>query len=206
MQIGGRCGILIWLCETELNIRVWRSLVSRLNGVQEASSSNLDTRTKGSAFRDESASFFVAGYWERKAPCTKISGQRPQCRKAHALGVQTGTVIRPSAIESPCPLAGRGALTPLHKGDGFPRQCEHWLEMTRAGRCGTKRDVEDAVPYEMVGGVHAPYNGTSGTPPPTNDSFFDSLKAHPGGCALCVFLRIPRCPRCGDAAPRRGCC
>ena len=27
------------------NIRVWRSLVSRLNGVQEASSSNLDTRT-----------------------------------------------------------------------------------------------------------------------------------------------------------------
>ena len=30
----------------EVNIRVWRSLVSRLNGVQEASSSNLDTRTK----------------------------------------------------------------------------------------------------------------------------------------------------------------
>ena len=29
-------------------IRVWRSLVSRLNGVQEASSSNLDTRTKKS--------------------------------------------------------------------------------------------------------------------------------------------------------------
>ena len=27
------------------NIRVWRSLLSRLNGVQEASSSNLDTRT-----------------------------------------------------------------------------------------------------------------------------------------------------------------
>ena len=32
--------------ETVQNIRVWRSLVSRLNGVQEASSSNLDTRTK----------------------------------------------------------------------------------------------------------------------------------------------------------------
>ena len=30
----------------KLHIRVWRSLVSRLNGVQEASSSNLDTRTK----------------------------------------------------------------------------------------------------------------------------------------------------------------
>ena len=27
-------------------IRVWRSFVSRLNGVQEASSSHLDTRTK----------------------------------------------------------------------------------------------------------------------------------------------------------------
>ena len=33
-------------CSAEHNIRVWRSLVSRLNGVQEASSSNLDTRTK----------------------------------------------------------------------------------------------------------------------------------------------------------------
>ena len=32
-------------------IRVWRSLVSRLNGVQEASSSNLDTRTKKFRFR-----------------------------------------------------------------------------------------------------------------------------------------------------------
>ena len=156
------------------------------------------------------ALLFFAGYWERKAPCTKISGQRPQCRKAHALGVQTGTVIRPSAIESPCPLAGRGALTPLHKGDGFPRQCEHWLEMTRAGRCGTKRDETGRRGRRPLrngrGCVHAPYNGTSGTPSPTNDSFFDSLKAHPGGCALCVFLRIPRCPRCGDAAPRRGCC
>ena len=46
-------------CLRKLHIRVWRSLVSRLNGVQEASSSNLDTRTKGSAFRDESASFFI---------------------------------------------------------------------------------------------------------------------------------------------------
>ena len=33
-------------CLRKLHIRVWRSLVSRLNGVQEASSSNLDTRTK----------------------------------------------------------------------------------------------------------------------------------------------------------------
>ena len=31
---------------------------------------------------------------------------------------------------------GRGALTPPHKGNGFPRQCEHWLGMTRAGQCG----------------------------------------------------------------------
>ena len=46
-------------CLRKLHIRVWRSLVSRLNGVQEASSSNLDTRTKGSAFSDESASFFI---------------------------------------------------------------------------------------------------------------------------------------------------
>ena len=31
--------------ELQVNIRVWRSLVSRLNGVQEAASSNLVTRT-----------------------------------------------------------------------------------------------------------------------------------------------------------------
>ena len=31
--------------QQQMKIRVWRSLVSRLNGVQEASSSNLDTRT-----------------------------------------------------------------------------------------------------------------------------------------------------------------
>ena len=39
-----------WMCwyiwAVDRRIRVWRSLVSRLNGVQEASSSNLDTRTK----------------------------------------------------------------------------------------------------------------------------------------------------------------
>ena len=130
---------------------------------------------------------------------------RPQCRKAHALGVQTGTVIRPSAIESPCPLAGRGALTPLHKGDGFPRQCEHWLEMTQAGRCG-HRPIRNGTsrtpsPTKCRGCVHAPYNGTSGTPSPTNDSFFDSLKAHPGGCAsVCQkSLSLRASPKTGAA-------
>ena len=60
---------------------------------------------------------------------------------------------------------GRGALTPPHKGDGFPRQCEHWLGMTWAGRCGhrppTIWDVEDAVPYEMARGT---CNGRAGCP------------------------------------------
>ena len=39
-------GIITKLSDSEVNIRVWRSLVSRLNGVQEALSSNLNTRTK----------------------------------------------------------------------------------------------------------------------------------------------------------------
>ena len=43
-------------------IRVWRSLVSRLNGVQEASSSNLDTRTKSARwFWYETIVLFL--YW-----------------------------------------------------------------------------------------------------------------------------------------------
>ena len=40
------CANILWQSRDCKHIRVWRSLVSRLNGVQEASSSNLDTRTK----------------------------------------------------------------------------------------------------------------------------------------------------------------
>ena len=36
---------------SDIKIRVWRSLVSRLNGVQEALSSNLSTRTISQVFR-----------------------------------------------------------------------------------------------------------------------------------------------------------
>ena len=58
LHYGKRCGILIKLIWTaQQNIRVWRSLVSRLNGVQEASSSNLDTRTKEQVSM-EACSFF----------------------------------------------------------------------------------------------------------------------------------------------------
>ena len=69
---------------------------------------------------------------------------------------------------------GRTWASPL-RGDGFPRQCEHWLGMTarrcRAGgtsypqghlfRCAPR---QDAVPYEVA--RSAP-NGTSGAPSPT---------------------------------------
>ena len=51
----------------KINIRVWRSLVSRLNGVQEASSSNLDTRTKSSRFClnwAKTGTFFVCCSWK----------------------------------------------------------------------------------------------------------------------------------------------
>ena len=44
----------------EQKIRVWRSLVSRLNGVQEASSSNLDTRTKKTENFGFQSFFFVS--------------------------------------------------------------------------------------------------------------------------------------------------
>ena len=43
------------------NIRVWRSLVSRLNGVQEASGSNLDTRTKKAERALALSAFFFCG-------------------------------------------------------------------------------------------------------------------------------------------------
>ena len=46
MQNEKRYAIITKLSGRQQNIRVWRSLVSRLNGVQEALSSNLNTRTK----------------------------------------------------------------------------------------------------------------------------------------------------------------
>ena len=46
--------------ETQAFIRVWRSLVSRLNGVQEASSSNLDTRTKKAETVFTVSAFFIS--------------------------------------------------------------------------------------------------------------------------------------------------
>ena len=54
-------GVLIYQSRREVRqkIRVWRSLVSRLNGVQEASSSNLDTRTKNGQFLRKLAVFLL---------------------------------------------------------------------------------------------------------------------------------------------------
>ena len=66
------------------SIRVWRSLVSRLNGVQEASSSNLDTRSKKAETVSTVSAFFF---------CVEI---------------------RTNKCNSPvdCCLAGRGPPTP----------------------------------------------------------------------------------------------
>ena len=50
--------MIVYLSRLNDGIRVWRSLVSRLNGVQEASSSNLDTRTKEAEEALVSSAFF----------------------------------------------------------------------------------------------------------------------------------------------------
>ena len=47
------------LRENEVNIRVWRSLVSRLNGVQEAAGSNPVTRTKKTVDFERNPRFFL---------------------------------------------------------------------------------------------------------------------------------------------------
>ena len=53
-----RCAIIWWLSGNSTYLRVWRSLVSRLNGVQEAAGSNPVTRTKREeAFRVSSLFF-----------------------------------------------------------------------------------------------------------------------------------------------------
>ena len=51
--------------------------------------------------------------------------------------------------------AGRSALTPPHKGNGFPRQCEHWLGMTRAGRRG-RRPLRDGKGMRAKGTAKTP--------------------------------------------------
>ena len=58
-----RHGVLIYCGgrKTQAYIRVWRSLVSRLNGVQEASSSNLDTRTNKTERASALSVLFIFG-------------------------------------------------------------------------------------------------------------------------------------------------
>ena len=53
--------VLLYSSRLSGKIRVWRSLVSRLNGVQEASSSNLDTRTKKAETVFHCFCFFLCG-------------------------------------------------------------------------------------------------------------------------------------------------
>ena len=65
-------------------IRVWRSLVSRLNGVQEASSSNLDTRTKNQNNFCCSGFFFSCGEIRTiKCECPVDIRSFPAGRKRH---------------------------------------------------------------------------------------------------------------------------
>ena len=54
-------------------IRVWRSLVSRLNGVQEASSSNLDTRTKKAETLFTVSAFFFSNERFEHLNATRMS-------------------------------------------------------------------------------------------------------------------------------------
>ena len=56
--------MILWLSGNSTNIRVWRSLVSRLNGVQEAPSSNLGTRTKRPLSVWKAAFFYVRKFWD----------------------------------------------------------------------------------------------------------------------------------------------
>ena len=50
------------------DFRVWRSLVSRLNGVQEALSSNLSTRTKEQSSKE--GCFFLLQHHRKLRACT----------------------------------------------------------------------------------------------------------------------------------------
>ena len=58
------------------NIRVWRSLVSRLNGVQEAAGSNPVTRTKEEVFGLPLSVFMTGGLLLASPSGCRASGER----------------------------------------------------------------------------------------------------------------------------------
>ena len=59
--------------DAERNIRVWRSLVSRLNGVQEAAGSNPVTRTKSSWTAQVHDDFFMLRIKKSSFTCSVTS-------------------------------------------------------------------------------------------------------------------------------------
>ena len=125
----------------KLNIRVWRSLVSRLNGVQEALSSNLNTRTK-EYYRKMVLFLFThivgrtQGLLRRRRPPLNPGpkGNSAQALVSLEFESQHGRSTDPSESgpmwqEVNWPKAKRGwpgpsaptGLVPLHTGNGLDR-------------------------------------------------------------------------------------
>ena len=82
--------------ETQAFIRVWRSLVSRLNGVQEASSSNLDTRTKKALNSKEFSAFLLLFYIKHDYPT--IYAQQKSQHIAFIVALMAGRILRYSHV------------------------------------------------------------------------------------------------------------
>ena len=100
LHFPSHCGSISSVAERRARFRVWRSLVSRLNGVQEASSSNLDTRTKTEQAVLLAPSFFVC-------PCIRGNSGSGTTTAAKAVSFKWGAaqIIPETALRAP-PAAG----------------------------------------------------------------------------------------------------
>ena len=96
MQKQKSYAIINKLSGRQQNIRVWRSLVSRLNGVQEALSSNLNTRTTSEQALYGLLRFFIK-VGIRSCRCASVSNQN----RFVGLGLRLG--VRPEITASILP-------------------------------------------------------------------------------------------------------
>ena len=150
------------------NIRVWRSLVSRLNGVQEASSSNLDTRTirpkEGMLFRSYFLSRNHPSTYVLRLPfwgsCHEVTKER---RNPFRFRAPAREISSPSSVTAlPCHLPPREGKDCATRTGTVPGSAGHFRNPPRlpSGAAGAPpADPQCQNPLEAAGAETLPVGG-----------------------------------------------
>ena len=164
---------------------MWRSLVSRLNGVQEASSSNLDTRTKNGGRAYARPSFFYLSRFEQGTRAARETAR-------WAVSVPVCVPVRDSA-------SGRiSTLGPqeVPKSFGFRYYLQHFQQFERS-IVGRTEYGRNGIPPVLTTkqAKYAAENELAGTPAwPQSPGNGIAVAASSTGKETCRFAP-QRCPQ-----------